>query len=57
LIDLNQLVRQNRAEGKQIKIAFAGDTIEYLAFVLDTNLMPLILRTLEIKTVTMLPEA
>lgn len=38
LLDLNQLVAQARSQGKQVGMAFAGDTpSEYLALVLDTK--------------------
>ncbi len=38
LLDLNQLVQQAQKQGRQLSIAFAGDTpSEYLALVLDTK--------------------
>ncbi|MDX2099481.1 MAG: phosphate ABC transporter substrate-binding/OmpA family protein [Leptolyngbyaceae cyanobacterium bins.59] len=38
LLDLNQLVQQAQKQGKQLSIAFAGETpSEYLALVLDTK--------------------
>ncbi len=58
LIDLNQLVQQNRSKGKQLKITFAGDTpSEYLAFVLDTKFEAFNLSDFEIAKVADASEA
>jgi len=57
LIDLNQLVQQNRAAGK-LKVTFAADTpSEYLAFVLDTKFEAFNLADFEVKKVTDASEA
>lgn len=56
LIDLNQLVQQNREQ--KIKITFAGDTpSEYLAFVLDTKFEAFNLANFEVKKVADASEA
>jgi len=58
LIDLNQLVQQNQAIGKKVKIVFAADTpSEYLAFVLDTKFEAFNLTDFEVQTVADASEA
>lgn len=58
LLDLNQLVQQNRAAGKPLKITFAGDTpSEYLAFVLDTKFEAFNLGDFEVQKVADASEA
>ena len=49
LLDLNQLVKQELAQGRQLSIVFAGETrSEYLALLLDTKFEAFNLANLEI---------
>ncbi|NJP10866.1 MAG: OmpA family protein [Leptolyngbyaceae cyanobacterium RU_5_1] len=58
LLDLNQLVQQARQQGRQLSIAFAGDTpSEYLALVLDTKFEAFKLSDFQIIRVTDASEA
>lgn len=57
-LDLNQLVEQERAQGKTLSIAYATDTpSEYLALVLDTKFDTFNLSDFEIKPVAEASEA
>ncbi|MDX2213499.1 MAG: phosphate ABC transporter substrate-binding/OmpA family protein [Oculatellaceae cyanobacterium bins.114] len=58
LLDLNQLVQQEKAQGRRVGIAFAGDTpSEYLALVLDTKFDAFNLADFEITRVADASEA
>ncbi|NEP00972.1 MAG: OmpA family protein [Symploca sp. SIO2E9] len=58
LLDLSQLIKQQRKQGKKLSIAFAGDTpSEYLALVLSTKFEAFNLSDFEIKEVADASEA
>ncbi|MGK7878325.1 MAG: OmpA family protein [Xenococcaceae cyanobacterium] len=58
LLDLSQLLQQQRSQGKQLSIAYAGDTpSEYLALVLSTKFEAFNLSDFEIKEVADASEA
>lgn len=58
LLDLSQLVQQERSQGRQLTLTFAGDTpSEYLALVLSTKFEAFKLADFQVKKVTDASEA